>query len=136
MQPLEADPLDAAGDAQDACAGIDIACEATNVAAARAYAKDGNADSRRALECLRNNTYSIVFMDRQMPVMNGDEATEKARELGYTLPIVMVSGDNFSPIERTTLKRRGVTTFLDKLDVSGTRHAMSKLHELLKSQKC
>ena len=93
-------------------------------------------DGVQALNLLQTNTYSMVFMDRQMPVMNGDEATEKARENGYTLPIVMVSGDNFSPVERTTLKRRGVTAFLDKGAVSGTRHAMKKLHELLQVQQC
>ena len=62
-------------------------------------------DGMEAVELLRNNTYSIVFMDRQMLVMNGDVATEKARANGYTLPIVMVSGDTFQASEGAELKR-------------------------------
>ena len=60
------------------------------------------ADGAEAVETLRTNTYSMVFMDRQMPVMNGDVATEQARANGYTLPIVMVSGDTFERCETWT----------------------------------
>merc|ERR1719362_2033544 len=88
------------------------------------------ADGAKAVERLLSNTYSIVFMDRQMPVMNGDDATEKARDNGYTLPIVMTSGDTFEASEKTALKRRGITAFLNKMAVPGTRHAMKKLKEI------
>merc|ERR1719362_871862 len=89
-------------------------------------AKDGT----EAVELLRTNTYSIVFMDRQMPEMNGDIATEQARANGYTLPIVMVSADLFTPCEEAKLKRRGITAFLHKMSVPGTRHAIKKLEEM------
>merc|ERR1719174_2153197 len=85
------------------------------------------ADGVEALELLRTNTYSIVFMDNQMPEMNGDVVTEQARANGYTLPIVMMSGDTFTPCEEDALKRRGVTAFLHKMSVPGPRHAMKKL---------
>jgi len=91
------------------------------------------ADGAEAVELLKTNTYSMVFMDRQMPVMKGDEATEKARANGYSLPIVMVSSDPFDPDQRMALKRRGITAFLDKGAVPGTDHAMKKLHQLLQS---
>ena len=87
-------------------------------------------DGTKAVELLRTNTYSIVFMDRQMPEMNGDIATEQARANGYTLPIVMVSADLFTPSEEAELKRRGITAFLHKMSVPGTRHAMKKLKEM------
>merc|ERR1719174_2426158 len=89
-------------------------------------AKDGT----DAVELLRTKTYSIVFMDRQMPEMNGDIATEQARANGYTLPIVMVSADLFTPCEEVKLKRRGITAFLHKMSVPGTRHAMKKLEQI------
>ena len=91
-------------------------------------------DGEKALDLLRRNTYSMVFMDRQMPGMNGDVATEQARANGYTLPIVMVSGDTFEPQERAELKRRGMTAFLSKMSVPGTRHAMKKLQSMKKAQ--
>merc|ERR1719174_2539403 len=89
-------------------------------------AKDGT----DAVELLRTKTYSIVFMDRQMPEMNGDVATEQARANGYTLPIVMVSADLFTPCEEAKLKRRGITAFLHKMSVPGTSDAMKKLKEM------
>merc|ERR1712032_191544 len=91
---------------------------------------DEATDGTKAVELLRTNTYSIVFMDRQMPEMNGDVATEQARANGYTLPIVMVSADLFTPSEEVELKRRGITAFLHKMSVPGTRHAMKKLKEM------
>jgi len=84
-------------------------------------------NGEEAVEMLRLNTYSIVFMDRQMPVMSGDVATELARANGYTLPIVMVSADTFRPSEEQQLKERGMTAFLNKMAVPGTQHAMAKL---------
>ena len=92
------------------------------------------ADGAEAVELLKTNTYSMVLMDNQMPVMTGDVATEKARANGYSLPIVMVSSDPFSPCQRIALKARGITAFLDKGAVPGTRHAMEILRDLLQSE--
>ena len=83
-----------------------------------------------AVELLRSNTYSMVFMDRDMPVMNGDMATEQARTNGYALPIVMVSGDTFKLCEEVELKRRGVTALLNKIVVPGVHQAMERLEEM------
>ena len=85
------------------------------------------ANGEQAVDLLRKNTYSIVFMDRQMPGMNGDVATQQARANGYTLPIVMVSGSTFKMCEQNKLRRMGVTAILSKMSVPGTRHAMRKL---------
>ena len=91
------------------------------------------ADGTEAVELLRSNTYSVVFMDHRMPVMNGDVATEQARADGYALPIVMTSGDTFKTCEQAELKRRGVTAFLNKMAVPGTPHAIKKLNQMKKS---
>ena len=72
----------------------------------------------------------MVFMDRNMPVMNGDLATEQARANGYVLPIVMTSGNTFKLSDKTELIQRGVTAFLSKMSVPGTRHAMEKLQAM------
>merc|ERR1719203_2267987 len=82
---------------------------------------DEAVDGAEAVELLRTNTYSIVFMDRQMPKMTGDVATEQARANGYTLPIVMVSADLFTPCEEAKLKQRGIAAFLHKTSVPGIK---------------
>ena len=87
-------------------------------------------DGSQAVDLLRTNTYSIVLMDREMPVMTGDVATEQARANGYILPIVMVSGNTFNESEKAELKRRGMTAFLGKMGVPGIRQAMEKLKEM------
>ena len=76
------------------------------------------ADGTGAVELLRTNTYSIVFMDHEMPTMNGDEATEQARVHGYTLPIVMTSGGTFKQSDESELRRRGVTALMGKTSES------------------
>ncbi len=46
-----------------------------------------------ALKLLGTNTYDLIFMDMEMPIMGGLEATEKIRELGIKTPIYMVTGN-------------------------------------------
>jgi len=94
---------------------------------------DEVADGTEAVEHLRRNTYSMVFMDRQMPMMNGEIATKHARTNGYTLPIVMTSGDTFDCHEQLELRQHGVTAFLTKLAVPGTHHALKRLLEMKQS---
>jgi signal transduction histidine kinase/ActR/RegA family two-component response regulator len=45
-----------------------------------------------ALDRLACNTFDLVLMDIQMPVMSGLEAAEKARKLGIETPIVATTG--------------------------------------------
>ena len=53
--------------------------------------------------------FSMVTMDCEMAFMDGDEATKKAREAGYTGPIAMVSGNAFTPAQKADLLKLGVT---------------------------
>ena len=88
------------------------------------------ADGTGAVELLRTNTYSMVFMDHEMPTMNGDEATEQVRAHGYTLPIVMTSGSTFKQSDESELRRRGVTALVGKTSESGPLHVMAKLKKM------
>lgn len=64
-----------------------------------------------------DNTFQIVFMDIQMPVMNGYEATEKIRqskkEQGKTIPIVAVSANAF-PEDMEKSMKAGMNEHLSK----------------------
>ena len=88
------------------------------------------ANGLQALDRMRRNTYSMVFMDRDMPIMDGVVATEQARANGYTLPIVMTSEGTLEPQERLELKRRGITAFLSITSAPATVHAIKMLRDM------
>jgi len=50
-------------------------------------------NGRIALERVQQKDYDIVLMDIHMPEMDGLEATQAIRDLGYTVPIIAVSAD-------------------------------------------
>ena len=80
------------------------------------YVKDG----REAVEAVRNREYQLVFLDRMMPGMSGNEAARQIRQFS-SVPLVVVTADlsqdneewrdygfdDFlpKPIEREALKR-------------------------------
>ncbi|XP_047092299.1 two-component response regulator ORR41-like [Lolium rigidum] len=44
-----------------------------------------------------SGAYNIIFTDKQMPVMDGHEATRQIRAMGVATPIVAVSSDSLPP---------------------------------------
>ncbi|MFW6328622.1 MAG: response regulator, partial [Alkalispirochaetaceae bacterium] len=66
-----------------------------------------------AVEAVRSNPVDLVFMDVQMPEMNGYEASRKLREEGYKLPIVAVTA-NAVKGERERCLASGMNDFLTK----------------------
>lgn len=46
-----------------------------------------------AVELASNNKYDLIFMDINMPIMNGMDATIKIRELGVTTPIIALTAN-------------------------------------------
>lgn len=51
-----------------------------------------------ALEVLSKNSFDMVFMDLQMPVMDGLETTEELKKRSYPAPIVAVTADTESSV--------------------------------------
>jgi len=73
-------------------------------------------NGHEAVEKVKKETYDIVLMDLQMPVMDGFEATEKIRTLGYTsgkLPIVALSAYT-SEEDRKHVLGSGMNDFIPK----------------------
>jgi CheY-like chemotaxis protein len=70
-------------------------------------------DGQVALQTVESSQPELILMDMQMPVMNGDEATKALRRLGYTMPIVALTGKAISD-DQETLKETGFTSYLPK----------------------
>lgn len=70
-------------------------------------------DGIDALEKAERTPFSLIFMDIQMPRMNGYEATAKLRERGFRGPIIAVTASALSD-ERERCKKVGMDDVLVK----------------------
>ena len=66
-----------------------------------------------ALERATSESFDVVLMDMQMPVMDGYTATEKIREAGVDVPIVALTANAMKGFERECLEV-GCTGYLTK----------------------
>ncbi len=57
-----------------------------------------------AIECVKKNSYDIVLMDIQMPLMDGYEASIKIKDLNKELPILALTASIFWENEKIRIK--------------------------------
>ena len=57
---------------------------------------DGASNGKEAVDKASDNTYDVILMDIQMPVMDGYEATKELRKLGNRTPIIAMTANAFS----------------------------------------
>lgn len=74
-------------------------------------------NGEEAVELFKNNSFDLIFMDCQMPVLNGYQATQKILELqsrqSKTVPIVALTAEGTSG-EKTKCFAAGMNDFLNK----------------------
>ena len=72
-------------------------------------------DGAEALECLMQNTYDLVLMDVQMPVMDGLEASRRLRQIPALakLPVIAMTANAFEEDRRACLAA-GMSDYLAK----------------------
>jgi len=66
-----------------------------------------------ALDQMKSMSVDVIFMDIQMPVMDGVEATRRLRQQGYSLPIIALTA-NVLPEEVATYVDVGMNSHLAK----------------------
>ncbi len=98
------------------------------------YTADFACDGRLAIEALQNKPYDIVFMDEQMPVLDGVEATRHIRQaqaagdsrFNRHLRIIALTA-NALPAERERLLQAGMDDYLSKpVTIAGIGEALSR----------
>jgi two-component system sensor histidine kinase/response regulator len=77
------------------------------------YSVELAADGREALRKVLHNRYDLIFMDIQMPNMNGHEATEQIRAQGIETPIIAVTASTL-PEEIRKCLQAGMNDCLTK----------------------
>ena len=70
-----------------------------------------NGDS--AVSIAQEKEFDLIYMDMQMPIMSGEDAVKKLRELNYTKPIIMLTA-NATLEDRNLCKQAGSNDFLTK----------------------
>ncbi len=70
-------------------------------------------DGREAVESVTRDCPDLVFMDMQMPGMDGLEATRQIRAAGYEIPIIAVTANSFAR-DRANCARAGMNGFISK----------------------
>jgi len=80
------------------------------------YTIDAVENGRKALEIMEHNTYDIILMDVQMPVMNGIEATEAIIQKypESERPFIIAITANAMPGDRERFLESGMVDYLSK----------------------
>ncbi len=73
----------------------------------------GVENGRLGVEKAITGQYDAVLMDMQLPVMDGFEATTRLRQLGFTTPIIALTGHSTDE-DRERCRRAGCTDHLVK----------------------
>lgn len=90
-------------------------------------------DGKVAIEKLQTNTYDIILMDLQMPVMNGFEATEYIRKtLKSKIPIIALTAD-VTTADISKCKQIGMDDYISKPIDENVLY--SKIVALVRDQK-
>ena len=78
------------------------------------FADDGDTAVDAVKKCLRSEKpFDIIFMDFIMKRMNGPVATKIIRSLGYSGPLIAVTGNVLS-VDIETFKAAGADAVLEK----------------------
>jgi CheY-like chemotaxis protein len=77
------------------------------------YEADLAENGQQAVDAVAATPYALVFMDMQMPVMDGMEATRIIRASGATLPIVALTA-NAMQSDQDACRAAGMNDFLGK----------------------
>ena len=79
---------------------------------------DGASNGKEAVDKVSDNTYDVILMDIQMPIMDGYEATKELRRLGNSTPIIAMTANAFSE-DRKKAKDVGMDGYIAKpIDVN------------------
>lgn len=70
-------------------------------------------DGKEAVDMAQGKDFDLIFMDIQMPVMDGYDATKSLRNQGFKKPILALSADLTSE-DREKCLRVGMNDFLMK----------------------
>lgn len=90
---------------------------------------------KAALELLKDNTYDVIFLDHQMPEMDGVETFKKIREMGITTPVVALTA-NAGNGSNVTYEEMGFDGFIAKpMKINEVMAMLAKIYASKRSEE-
>ena len=80
-----------------------------------------------AIKILKNKSFDLIFMDMQMPIMDGLTATKELRSTGCKIPIIALTANAFKE-DRDKCFSAGCNDFLTKPVSTNSLYAALELH--------
>lgn len=77
------------------------------------YRVDISLSGQDALKLIKQNEYSLIILDLNLPDLSGEIVCQKIRHLGKNTPILIISGDN-QVVRKTALLNSGADDYLEK----------------------
>jgi CheY-like chemotaxis protein len=90
------------------------------------YKIDIALDGKEVVDMIKKKNYDIVFMDLQMPVKDGVDATVEIRGLGFQMPIIAMTA-TASKIAKDNALTSGMNDYITKpIKVDSIRSVLEK----------
>jgi CheY-like chemotaxis protein len=77
------------------------------------YVTDTAADGEEVIRSVKREKPDVILMDIRMPTMDGLEATQRLRRMGFALPIIAMTA-NVTPQDRQAALDAGMNAFAEK----------------------
>ena len=81
-------------------------------------------NGEQAVSIVKQKKFDLIYMDMQMPVMSGQEAVKRLRELEFDVPIVMLTA-NTAPEDMEMCEQAGSNEFITKPVVRKTLYEVT-----------
>lgn len=78
------------------------------------YNIDMVSNGQEAVDTVTKNNYDVIFMDMQMPLLDGVNATKKIRDLGIKQPVIIALTANAFSEDKVACIKAGMNGFLTK----------------------
>jgi len=82
-----------------------------------------------ALDCLKNNTYSLVILDEKMPNMSGLEVLRHLKSEAYAMPVIMITAYGSKELALRAIREGAYDFFTKPVDIETVRTVINRAIE-------
>jgi len=99
------------------------------------FAFDCAGTGPEALDCLKDNTYSLLLLDEKMPGMSGLEVLRHIKSKGYAMPVIMITAYGSKELAMRALRDGAYDFFTKPVDIGTVRTVIGRALEKYELQR-